>query len=130
MSYIVSYRKKSNPYTVIQLNTPEGANELCTLDGVTYVSIPDATSLPEQPAELDDITEVTVTDELRQQISDASPHVALIRERVRDKIAAVYSLHEEIKLLRTAPSPEFEAYNDHAEACREWGRQQKVALGL
>ncbi|PPL14070.1 hypothetical protein UN63_16745 [Oceanisphaera arctica] len=86
--------------------------------------------MPEQPVELDDITVVAVTDELRQQIGDASPHVALIRERVREKIAAVYSLQEEIKLLRLAPSPEFDAYNDHAEACREWGRQQKAELGL
>ena len=130
MSQIISYTKRSNPYTVIRLNAPEGSNELCTLSGVTYVSIPDATSLPEQPAELDDIATVTVTDELRQQIGDASPHVALIRERVREKIADAYPLQEEIKLLRLAPSPEFDAYNDHAEACREWGRQQKSDLGL
>lgn len=130
MTQIISYTKRSNPYTVIQLNAPEGANELCTLSGVTYVSIPGDTSLPEQPAELDDIGVVDITDEIRQQISDASPHVRLIRERVRNKIADAYPPHEEIKLLRTAPSPEFEAYNAHVEGCREWGRQQKAALGL
>lgn len=73
---------------------------------------------------------VTLDDELREQIKSASPHVWLINERVRDKIAEAYPLHEEIKLLRTAPSAEFEAYNAHAEACREWGRAQKALLGL
>ena len=130
MAQIISYTKRHNQYTVITLNAPEGANELCTLSGVTYVSIPDATTLPEQPAELDDIAVVTVTDELRQVICTASPHVALINQRVRDKIAEAYPLHEEIKLLRMAPSPEFEVYNYHVEACREWGRQQKSDLGL
>lgn len=130
MGYIVSYQKRSGPYTVIQLNAPEGSSELCTLEGVTYVSIAEGASLPEQPPELDDIVVVELTPELRLAICEASPHVALIRERVREKIAEVYSLQEEIKLLRTAPSPEFEAYNAHVEGCREWGRQQKSALGL
>lgn len=130
MTQIISYTKRSNPYTVIQLNAPEGSNELCTLGDLTYVSIPADTSLPEQPPELIDITTVTVTPELRQEISNASPHVQLIRQRVREKIADAYPLHEEIKLLRMAPSAEFEVYNAHAESCREWGRQQKAALGL
>ena len=32
--------------------------------------------------------------------------------------------------IRTAPSEEFDVYNEHAEACRQWGREQKVLLGL
>lgn len=50
--------------------------------------------------------------------------------RVRERIAERYPIHEEIKLLRTAPSQEFDAYNAYAEACREWGREQKAMLGL
>ncbi len=96
------------------------------------MSIPGATSLPEQPPELDDIAvvDLSVNIELREQICAASPHVELINNRVRDRIAAVYSLTDEIKLLRTAPSPEFELYNAHVETCRDWGREQKEALGL
>tara|TARA_R110001583_G_scaffold34551_1_gene115848 strand:- start:632 stop:898 length:267 start_codon:yes stop_codon:yes gene_type:complete len=87
--------------------------------------------LPEQPAEIAvSVQTVTLTDELRQAISSASPHVALIRQRVRDRVAEAYSLHDEIKLLRTAPSAEFEVYNAHAETCRDWGRAQKAELGL
>lgn len=85
----------------------------------------------EQPQEIvSTITPVALDAELREAICNASPHVALIRTRVRDMIEDQYPLHEEIKLLRTAPSAEFEAYNAHAEACREWGRGQKAALGL
>jgi hypothetical protein len=39
-------------------------------------------------------------------------------------------LADEIKLLRTAPSPEMQAYDAYAEECRAWGRAQKAALGL
>lgn len=96
------------------------------------MSLPDDTELPtDQPAEIaHTITPVTLDAELRDLISNACTHVALIRERVRSMIAEQYPLHEEIKLLRTAPSAEFEAYNAHAEACREWGRVQKGLLGL
>lgn len=45
-------------------------------------------------------------------------------------VAEQYSITDEIKLLRTAPSHEFDVYNDHAEACRQWGREQKALLGL
>ena len=52
--------------------------------------------------------------------------VAISRYAKRDR----QRIMNEIKLLRTAPSAEFEAYNAHAEACRAWGREQKAALGL
>lgn len=113
------------------LECDEVCTELATVDGVTYVHVPDDYELPVQPAEIaESVQPVTLTPELRDSIKDASPHVWLINERVRGKIAEVYPLHEEIKLLRTAPSAEFEAYNAHAEACREWGRAQKARLGL
>lgn len=53
-----------------------------------------------------------------------------INAQVREMIAEQYPLHEEIKLIRTAPSEEFDIYHAHVEACRQWGREQKAALGL
>lgn len=53
-----------------------------------------------------------------------------INQRVREMIRSEYSIEDEIKLLRTAPSAEFEVYNEHAEACRDWGREEKRRLGL
>lgn len=114
------------------LNAPEGATELCTLNGVTYVCIPDGAAIDDdQHSEVIGTMEVVELDfELCERIKAASPHIALIQKRVREKIEEVYSVHDEIKLIRTAPSPEFDAYNEHAELCRQWGRDQKTALGL
>ena len=131
MTYIVAFRKASDAYTVYSLIAPEGSIELCTLDGETYAAIPGGAELPEQHAQVAGSVRVVELDtELRERIKAASPHIALIQKRVREKIEEVYSIHDEIKLIRTAPSPEFDAYNEHAELCRQWGRDQKAALGL
>ena len=114
------------------LNAPDGATELCTLDGITYVCIPEGAAIDEdQHEEVVGTMSVVEPDlELREQIKAASPHVALIQKRVREKISELYSVYDEIKLIRTAPSPEFDVYNEHVELCRHWGREQKTALGL
>ena len=132
MAYILSYRKSITRDTTKMLNAPEGSTELCTIDGITYVSIPSGAAIDsDQHAEVIGTMEVVTPDlELSEKIKAASPHVALIDKRVCERIAESYSLTEEIKLLRTSPSPEFEAYNDYAEQCRQWGRDQKAALGL
>ena len=51
-----------------------------------------------------------------------------INAEVRAKILLMYTVEDEIQLLRTAPSPEFEVYNAYVESCLEWGRKQKEAL--
>ena len=114
-----------------QLLTPDGATELCALNGTTYVSVPDG-DLPVQPEKIaaSVVDPAVLTTELREAIKAASPHVSLIDQRVREKIAAEYPIHEEIKLLRAAPSAEFDAYNAFVESCRKWGMEQKTLLGL
>lgn len=91
--------------------------------------MPDTAELPDQPVEID-VAPVTLTDALRDQIKAASPHVRLINQQVEDKIRERYSLGDEIKLLRIAPSDETAAWNEYVEDCRQWGREQKAALGL
>ncbi len=138
MPTLISYRKHIDALITRELRLPEGANhqrlgqEIATVDGITYVSLPDGATLPtDQPAEIAaSIQTVTLSEPLREAIKAASPQVRVINAMVTEKIAAQYSLADEIKLLRTAPSAEFEAYNLHAEACRGWGRAQKAALGL
>lgn len=132
MPSIVRYQKHITREITRELQVPEGSTELCLIDGWTYVSLPDGAALDaEQPAEIaGSITPVELDVELRAMICQASPHVQLINDRVRERIAAVYPIHEEIKLLRTAPSAEFEAYNEYAESCRQWGRERKAELGL
>lgn len=135
MTSIFKYQKFIDNVRTVEIVLPEGENgqrigtELATIDGVTYVSIPDGVVLPAQPEEIT-VLPVTLTPELKAAISDASPHVRLIRQLVSEKIAERYTTGDEIKLIRTAPSAEFEAYNTYAEDCRAWGREQKAILGL
>jgi hypothetical protein len=132
MSYITSYRKYITHDITRQLNAPDDVTELCTIGDITYVSIPDDVELSnEQPSEIaDSIQTVELTDELRELICKHSSHVQLINQRVRDAIAERYSVTDEIKLLRTAPSAEFDEYNVYADHCRALGDVQKMALGL
>lgn len=138
MGTIVAYQKHIDTLTTKELNLPTDENnqrlgtELATVEGVTYVSLPTGVDLPEtQPAEVAaSINVVTLNPALTLAISNASPHVKLIRQQVAELIAQEYSFADEIKLLRTAPSAEFEAYNDYVEQCRQWGRDKKQAIGL
>ena len=138
MPSIVSYQKYIDSQVTRELLLPEDAahqrlgTELATVAGVTYVSLPDGATLPaEQPSEIAaSIAPVTLTDALTSSIKAASPHVRLINERVQAAIAERYSYADEIKLLRTAPSAEYVAYNAYAEDCRLWGRGEKAKLGL
>ena len=138
MPSVISYQKFINEQITREINLPTDASgqrlgqEIATLDGITYVSLPDGAKLPaDQPAEIAaSIKPVTMTAALRQQLADASPRVLFIRNRVATKIAARYSMTDEIKLLRTAPSAEFESYNAYVEDCRAEGRAMKAALGL
>ena len=145
---IYAYTKVSTPYTIIQMAMPyemdseNQCTELCTLEGVTYVSVPDSVTLPDQPAELT-ITEATITPELRDQIKAASPHVALIAKRMEQRIRERYSLSDEQFFSRIGVGVALGAYTfgageqdallafgAYVEAARQWGRDERAKLGL
>ncbi len=139
MTSIISYQKYIDAQTTRTLHLPEDpathspiGTELATIDGVTYISLPDAATLPtDQPAEIaTSIQTVTMTPELRDAIKAASPHYRLINTRVTEQIRTRYSADDEIKCLRIAPSAETDAWNAWVEECRAWGRAEKSALGL
>lgn len=127
-----------------QLNAPEGSTELCTIDGVTYVSVPDD-DLPEQAAQISAsiVNPVTLTTELREAIKAASPHCALIHERMEAKIRDKYSLSDEqyfsrissgaalgLYTFEAGESVAMQAFGDYIESVRQWGREQRGQLGL
>lgn len=155
MTSIVAYRKHYTAHTVITLNAPDNAfdpeggedlrcTELCTLDGVTYVSIPEGLELPTQPTEIEDsVRPAALTPELRAAIKAASPHCRLIDERMQEKIRARYSAENEMYFARIGAGAalgvyQFEpgekdrllAYGAHIEAVRQWGRDERAKLGL
>ena len=124
-----------------ELRLPEAApgqrqgQEIATLaDGRTVVSLPDGATLPaDQPAQIAASIQTLpspLPTELRDEIRAASPQVAYINQRVVQRIRERYSVDDEIKLLRIAPSPETAAWNAYVEDCRQWGREQRAVLGL
>ena len=145
---IYAYTKVSTPYTTIQMALPyemgseNQCTELCTLEGVTYVSVPDSVTLPDQPTELT-ITETTITPELREQIKAASPHCALIAERMEARIRSKYSLSDEAYFARIGvgaalgvyqfepgEQDEMLAFGAWVESARQWGHDERAKLGL
>ena len=145
MPFIVSYQKQSDAYTTYTLLAPEGSTELCTLDGVTYVSVPDDVALPEQPSQIADsiVNPVTLTTELREAIKSTSLHCQLIHQRMEDKIREKYSLSDEQYLSRiasgvalgmytfeTGEQDALVAFGTYIEEVRQWGREQRALLGL
>lgn len=153
MTSIVRYRIVSDALTTHRLKEPNSPDatmprctELCTLDdGYTYVAVPEGVTLPaDQPPTVNASLEtVTITDDLRGQILVASPHCQLIAERVIERIRERYPLDEELFLNRIATGvanglyvyqdgeeAEVVAFGAWAEECRQWGRQQRAALGL
>lgn len=137
MTKIYKYQKAQDAYTthcLVEpdynlLETEDRITELCTIDGVTYVSVPDSIILPAQPEQIT-VEEVVLTDELKESIKSASPHVQLINDRVVSKIREIYSLNDEIKMIRLSPSAESTAYNEYVETCRAWGKTEKARLGV
>jgi len=145
MPSIVSYQKAYDATTTYQLALPDGAIELCTIGGTTYVALPDGASLPAgQPAQIAaGIKSVSPDDALKAAIIAASPHCQLIDERMREKIRAAYDLETELKYARIgigaahklyAPTQaefaEIDAFGQFVEGVRQWGRAERAKLGL
>jgi hypothetical protein len=115
------FRKIINAITTLSLVEPDyqllGLTDrvrvVGELDGYTYVDVPDSVTLPsDQPVEL-------VEANFQEDEIDA---------QVVDKIRNRYSVSDEIKLLRTAPSAEATAWNAYVEECRAWGKAMKEML--
>lgn len=144
MAYLIRYQKISDAHTEYTLDAPDGATELCRIDGYTYVSIPDSVDLPEQPAQISGSIElIELTPELRAQIMIRSPHVELINHRIAEKIRDRYTIDDELYYARIAGGvslgmyeaqpgelEELAEYKDYVESIRAWGRQQRALLGL
>jgi hypothetical protein len=124
------------------MNLPDGCTELATIDGVTYVYVPEGVELPEQPSEIT-VTPVTLTDELREAIKMASPHCQLINQRVIEQIRDRYTVDDEAYFSRIGIGValgiyEFEPgenellleFGNYVEQCRQWGREQRANIGL
>lgn len=154
MPSLIAYRKAISRETTIALRLPldatQGqatAQELATLpDGRTVVMLPDGLTLPaDQPAEVAGTIEhlTPLPADVREQIKAASPHVALIAERMIAMIRDAYSLDDEMYFARigvgaatgmyTPTSDELQemtVFGEFVESVRQWGRAERAKLGL
>lgn len=150
MTSIYSYQKHFAEFTIIQMALPDSqglddgvhCTELCTLDGTTYVAVPDDVALPAQPPEIT-LAPVTLTPELREQIKAASVHCDFIAERMEQRIRSRYSLSDEQYFARIGVGAALGAYTfgageqdallafgAYVETMRQWGRDERAKLGL
>ena len=150
MTTIYSYQKVSTPHTVIQAVLPDSTGvddavhctELCTINGTTYLAVPDGVVLPSQPPEIT-LSTVVLTPELRERIKAESPHSQFVGERMVQKIRAQYSVDDEMFFARigvgaatgmyTPTSDELQemtVFGEFVESVRQWGRAERAKLGL
>jgi hypothetical protein len=145
---ICSYQKHIDALRTVEIRLPEGDNhqrigtELATVNGITYVHLPDGTALPAQPPEIT-VELAMLTPELSEEIKTASPHVRLINDRIKEKIRERYDAENEMYFARISigaitgqytmeagESAKVAAYGAYVESVRQWGRDQRAALGL
>ena len=117
-------------------------NELATINGVTYISLPEGLSLPTQHTEIA-LTQLTMTDELKAEIRASSPADALIRQQIRSKIREKYDAEDEMYFARISvgalmgqytyragEAEEVLAYGTFIESVRQWAQDEREKLGL
>jgi hypothetical protein len=129
---ILKYQKITDKYTTYTVNDEENRiTELCTINGDTYISVPDNVTSPKQPKEIT-LKPVTMTDELKEQIEETSPHIRLIKKRIKDKIRKKYSIEDELKIIRNKINgievEKYTEYNNYVEGCITEGKIEKEAL--
>lgn len=152
MPSIVSYQKHIDSLRTVELRLPEDPDthqrigtELVTINGITYVSLPDGATLPtEQPAEIAaSVSTVALDQATREAIKLASPHCQLINNRMIEKIRAMYSIDDEMYFARigvgaatglyASTTDEMQAmtvFGEFVESVRQWGRDERAKLGL
>lgn len=116
--------------------------ELATVDGVTYISLPDGETLPPQHPELV-VEPVDLTEELVAAIKGQSSFCRMISEQMIEKIRQRYSTDDEAYFARIgvgaalgvyefAPGEREQllAFGAFVESVRQWGREQRASIGL
>lgn len=131
--------------TVIDFVRSEGDTqpmELCTINGTTYLSVPDGYVIPTQPVDIS-FAPVVMTEDLRETIKTNSRAVQLITEEVQKLIRNKYSLEDEQYFSRigvgaalgaytflTGEQEALLAFGNYVEECRQYGKTKRAELGL
>lgn len=132
-----------NDTTLFFNNTEEReGQEIAIIDNWRYVYFPDNVTVPEQPPEIQ-WTELTLTDELKEQIKANSRQCQLISQWMQERIRATYPLEDEQYFARIGVGVALGAYTflpgeqeallafgAFVESVRQWGRSERAKFGL
>lgn len=125
------------------VNTEENSIiEIATVEGITYVYVPEGTDVPEQPVEIS-WQSVIIDPILREKIKEASPICQLIQRQLEEKIRERYSLEDEQYYARIGvgvalgkyvfepgEEQELNEFGIFVEMNRQWGRDRRAEIGL
>ena len=132
-----SYKKAFDQYTVYHMlfsySEDDTAQpfELGTIDGITYVAVPDGYVLPPQPKQIaDSIKEVSPDSEIIAKLADASPVIRLTKRRMAGLEPTVrYSKRDELtlKMIESVVAPVVKdaksiTLTEYVDACRVWDK--------
>jgi hypothetical protein len=156
MSYIIE-RDKHTSYTLTHpdymISDQGRVSELCTIDDLTYVSVPDGAILPMQSTQVQKtLKEIVLSEELRDKIKVASVHYKLIEERLNDILPimkpedgryfmlsfdSVKMDAEKVKYgiadvlnVKEALKPHIKNTAGYVQEIEQWGSDRKGCLGL
>ena len=109
---------------------------------MTYISVPDGGLAAEQPTQIT-LTPVVLTDALKERIKTESPYCKLIYERMQARIREKYCAEDEMYFSRISVGTLLGAYvfqpgeqqavldyGAYVESVRQWGRDERAAVGL
>ena len=122
--------------------TDPRATELAQVGEWYHVHVPEGAVLPDQPTEIE-WQQVELTDELKEQIKSVSRPVQLIADQMQQQIRDKYSLEDEqyfsrigvgaalgLYQFQEGEQAALSVFGAHVEAVRQWGREQRAAIGL
>lgn len=132
-----------NGTTLFFNNTEDNTlQEISIVDGWRYVYVPDEAVIPEQPTEIN-WQPVELNPILRESIKANSPQCNRVNEEMQKKIRSKYALEDEQYFSRIGIGAalgvyQFEpgeqeallAFGEYVETVRQWGREQRQAIGF
>lgn len=132
-----------NDTTLYFNNTEErDGQEIAIIDNWRYVYFPDNVTIPDQPTEIQ-WAELTLTDELKEQIKTNSRQCQLINQWMQERIRAKYPLEDEQYFARIGVGVALGAYTFQpgeqeallafgafVELVRQWGKSERAKIGL
>jgi hypothetical protein len=136
MTKIYCYDKSAGAVNMHELSKDQEVKELATIDGVTYIAASDTVDfgkLQSEEIKFQTVDGATLGDKLHATIKAlqaALPATGTINAQVVAKIRERYSVDQEIALLRRGQGAEWDEWNNYAESCVNWGREQKALMGL